>query len=194
MVLPHNPFYFIRHGQTDWNNDHRLQGRTDIPLNRSGIIQAQEAALILNETTFVTIAASPLSRAVKTAEIIAQKRDIPLHLIQELEECSLGVQEGQLRGDGQWFEKWRQGEIIKGAESLASFTTRVMHGLTTALDLPGPVLIVAHSFVYMVVQKALGLPLMDLPHCKPVYHQPPRHPTHPWQRWSLKDADEEGYA
>jgi Fructose-2,6-bisphosphatase len=193
MTIPFNPFYFIRHGQTDWNHEHRLQGQTDIQLNRFGISQAHEAAAVLYEAPFVSIAASPLSRAVKTAEIIAQERNVSLHLIQELKECSLGVKEGQLRSDKQWYENWLQGEQIESAESFSAFTARVMQGLTIALKLPGPVLVVAHSFVYHVIQKELGLPPMELSHCQPVYHQPPKHPTHPWQRYSLKSQDDDDY-
>jgi probable phosphoglycerate mutase len=64
----------IRHGETDWNRDRRIQGATDIPLNDTGRAQAHEAATALRERldlAGVTIVSSDLSRARETAEIIA---------------------------------------------------------------------------------------------------------------------------
>ena len=42
-MLPHQPFYFLRHGETDWNKERRLQGMTDVPLNPRGEEQAELA-------------------------------------------------------------------------------------------------------------------------------------------------------
>ena len=64
----------IRHGETDWNRDRRIQGATDIPLNDTGRAQAHQAATALRERldlARVTISSSDLSRARETAEIIA---------------------------------------------------------------------------------------------------------------------------
>lgn len=60
----------IRHGETDWNAAARLQGQVDIPLNERGIEQAQDAGRLLRGHAWTRIAASPLSRARHTAEII----------------------------------------------------------------------------------------------------------------------------
>ncbi|MCS5719415.1 histidine phosphatase family protein [Herbiconiux sp. CPCC 205763] len=64
-------FTFVRHGQTDWNFQKRIQGSTDIPLNEIGREQARETGAALAERTWDGIVASPLSRARETAEIIA---------------------------------------------------------------------------------------------------------------------------
>jgi uncharacterized phosphatase len=63
--------YLIRHGETDWNLQGRFQGREDIPLNENGRLQAQRCGQVLQGEHFEAIITSPLSRAKKTAEIIA---------------------------------------------------------------------------------------------------------------------------
>lgn len=63
--------YLIRHGQTDWNLEGRFQGREDIMLNETGIVQAEECGRALAGEAFKAIITSPLARAKKTAEIIA---------------------------------------------------------------------------------------------------------------------------
>jgi uncharacterized phosphatase len=68
----------IRHGETDWNKNARLQGREDIPLNETGLAQAEAAAVFLSGdgSAWEAIITSPLSRARRTAEIIAEKTGI----------------------------------------------------------------------------------------------------------------------
>jgi len=63
--------FLIRHGQTDWNLEGRFQGREDIPLNDQGILQARQCGLAISREQFGAVITSPLSRARKTAEIIA---------------------------------------------------------------------------------------------------------------------------
>lgn len=79
-------YALIRHGQTDWNRDDRMQGSSDIPLNDLGRDQAREAAgvliaqqaEVLGGRTWDVIVSSPLSRARETAEIIAELLGIEL--------------------------------------------------------------------------------------------------------------------
>jgi probable phosphoglycerate mutase len=88
----------IRHGETDWNRDRRIQGATDIPLNDAGRAQAHEAATTLRERldlAGVTIASSDLSRARETAEIIAADLDLEApRTYRGLRERSYGEAEG----------------------------------------------------------------------------------------------------
>lgn len=63
--------YIIRHGQTDWNVEGRYAGRMDIPLNRTGIKQAEEIREKLKDITFDKVYSSPLSRTYQTARIIS---------------------------------------------------------------------------------------------------------------------------
>ncbi len=64
--------FLVRHGQTDWNMQGRFQGREDIPLNDNGLQQAKECGMALAGENYKAVITSPLSRASKTAEIIAQ--------------------------------------------------------------------------------------------------------------------------
>jgi uncharacterized phosphatase len=66
----------VRHGETDWNKTGRLQGREDIPLNETGIGQIEAAAVYLQQSSWDEIVTSPLSRAKKSAEIIAGKTGV----------------------------------------------------------------------------------------------------------------------
>lgn len=63
--------YLVRHGETDWNAERRIQGSTDIPLNDTGRRQAAATAVLLERRTFDAVVASPLSRALETGSVIA---------------------------------------------------------------------------------------------------------------------------
>ena len=61
------PFWFLRHGETDWNAQGLSQGHTDIPLNAVGLAQAERAARTLEGLGIASVVSSPLSRAVARA-------------------------------------------------------------------------------------------------------------------------------
>jgi broad specificity phosphatase PhoE len=64
--------YVVRHGQTEWNHENRVCGRTDVQLTAKGEEQAEELSKILHLKQINIIIRSPLSRAVKTAEILSK--------------------------------------------------------------------------------------------------------------------------
>lgn len=84
----------IRHGITDWNIQKRYQGQTDIPLNEQGRQQAQQAASELASTPIDTFYASDLKRALETAQIIVQGRELEIKTNNQLRETHFGVWEG----------------------------------------------------------------------------------------------------
>ena len=86
--------YIIRHGKTDWNALHKLQGRTDIPLNDEGRQMAEDARKEYRDVHFDVCFCSPLIRARETAEILLQDRDIPILTDDRLAEMSFGSYEG----------------------------------------------------------------------------------------------------
>ena len=88
--------YLIRHGQTDWNLDRKLQGQTDIPLNNNGRGQAEEAAKEIANLKIDRIISSDLSRAKETAEIINKKIGVEISFDKRLREVNYGDYEGEL--------------------------------------------------------------------------------------------------
>lgn len=86
--------YIIRHGKTDWNALHKLQGRTDVPLNREGRRMAEAARESCRDVHFDVCFCSPLIRARETAEILLQDRNIPILTDERLMEISFGSYEG----------------------------------------------------------------------------------------------------
>jgi broad specificity phosphatase PhoE len=112
----------LRHGQTDWNIDLRLQGSTDIPLNETGKEQARQAALALNPEDWDLIIASPLSRARDTAEIIAQELSMNVVIVPALIERSFGAAEGL--DHASWRKLYESHVPIEGLESLEDLRSR----------------------------------------------------------------------
>ena len=86
--------YIVRHGETDWNKRHKVQGRTDIPLNDYGRRLARETAEGMKNIRIDLAFTSPLLRAKETAQIILEGRDVPLYDEERLQEISFGRYEG----------------------------------------------------------------------------------------------------
>jgi probable phosphoglycerate mutase len=86
--------YIIRHGKTDWNERHKIQGRTDIPLNDEGRAMAEEAREEYKDVHFDVVFCSPLVRAKETAEILLKGRNLPINFDDRLMEMSFGEYEG----------------------------------------------------------------------------------------------------
>ncbi len=89
----------FRHGETDWNRERRFQGHTDIPLNATGRKQAQELSERLKSLEFDAFWSSDLSRALQTAQIVAQPHGHHPRVSAAFREAHLGEAEGVLRGD-----------------------------------------------------------------------------------------------
>jgi probable phosphoglycerate mutase len=85
----------MRHGRTDWNDRHKLQGRTDIPLNAEGRRMAEKAAEEYRDVPLDVCWSSPLIRAKETAEIVLRGRNVPIMTDDRLREMSFGIYEGQ---------------------------------------------------------------------------------------------------
>lgn len=86
--------YIMRHGKTEWNALHKLQGRTDIPLNEEGKRMARQACEKYKELNIDVCYCSPLVRALETAQIVLKNRKIPIIKDKRLSEMSFGEYEG----------------------------------------------------------------------------------------------------
>lgn len=138
----------VRHGQTDWNLEKRIQGSTDIPLNSTGRAQAAETGLKLLDTPWAAVFTSPLRRAHETARIIAGELDQPAPLVvPELTERHHGEIEGLTFAERQL--RFPDGSRVPGLESRQAVLDRVLPALERiALAYPGrEVLLVSHGGV-----------------------------------------------
>jgi len=167
------PFWFLRHGETDWNAQGLSQGQTDIPLNAIGIAQAERAAKALIGKGIATIVTSPLSRARVTAEAVARALELPIAAEDsELMEVRFGEQEGQPMGD--WYDDWIAGTFTPaGCEPFAELRERTARAINRATALPGPVLVVAHGALFRAFRWEAGLePNIRTPNALPIWCQP----------------------
>lgn len=155
-MLPDRPFFFLRHGETDWNLRGLAQGRRDIPLNDTGRRQAREAAASATALNIQRIVTSPLSRAEETARTVGAAIGIEPEHDPGLMECSFGEREGEPAGD--WFRDWLAGRIlIPGADICADFIDQRAGRIASIIAADDrPTLIVAHGVVYRGIQKLFG--------------------------------------
>jgi uncharacterized phosphatase len=128
----------LRHGQTNWNIDFRLQGITDIPLNETGINQAKTAGLAISELAdkgeaWDLILSSPLSRARDTAVMVGEAIGIHGVEIEELLlERSFGVAEGLSHEE--WKAQFGDTNHVPSGESLDQLEARAWILLQRLLD------------------------------------------------------------
>lgn len=117
---------FVRHGETEWNNNGKIQGGTDIPLNDKGLGQAASTRALFNGNKPDLIVCSPLLRALQTAKIIAEGRNIPIYTDERLRERNYGSFEGrhfsEVDFSGIWFPG---GAEPTGIEPLSAFCERI---------------------------------------------------------------------
>ena len=120
--------YLVRHGETDWNRQRRIQGLTDIPLNDTGREQARATGRALGRRAFDGIFSSPLGRALETARIIAGEVGLPEpSVIDALAERNYGEAEGM--GFDEIERRWPDRRAVPGQESREQVVERVLPAL-----------------------------------------------------------------
>lgn len=178
----HTVFYFVRHGETEYNRRRIVQGRgIDSVLNETGYQQAEALAERLAPVTFDSIYASSLRRAQQTAEVLARPHaDVPVAYLEDLDEMAWGVYEGAHPSPDRdealdaIKRRWRQGafhERIEGGESILDVQRRALRAVDHMLEHPvgSTVLVVTHGRFLRVMLASLldeyGLERMHhLPH------------------------------
>ncbi len=154
----------VRHGETAWNRDTRIQGHTDIALNATGQWQARQLARALAQEPLAAIYSSDLQRAQATAQAVAEATGAPLHLDAGLRERGFGAFEGRSFAEieaqlPEQARRWRQREpdyAPEGGETLLQLRARV-HAATEGIAARHPgalLLLVAHGGVLDVLYRA----------------------------------------
>ncbi|AXJ10192.1 histidine phosphatase family protein [Arthrobacter sp. PM3] len=173
-------FALIRHGQTDWNAQRRLQGSTDIPLNDVGRAQARDAVAVLSGYEWDAIVSSPLSRAAETADLIAAGLGLNVaRRVPELTERYYGPAEGLQ--DGPELDALRIPGGFRGAESDDAAAGRGVAALEALAEeyRGGRVLVVAHgSLLRVSLSRVAGRTLPGIENA--VLNLAHHHPADGW--------------
>ncbi|MEO0496438.1 MAG: histidine phosphatase family protein [Pseudomonadota bacterium] len=173
--IPKRRILFVRHGETDWNAERRMQGQRNIPLNSTGEDQARNVGQILpkllNSAETPDLWCSPLMRCVRTFELAAQQYSsatgstLPTpHYDDRLKEITFGPMEGkkldelppeqaQARANDHW------GFKVDGAESYADGSVRAAHWLAEQTGSGSTLLIFSHGGIC----RGLRHHLLELP-------------------------------
>ena len=149
--------FLIRHGETTWNIRKLIQGSENPSLSELGIKQAEMLAERFASTPVDAIYASDLKRAAQTAEIIAEKKGLPVHFREGLRELCFGEWEGKpfsevMNGHHSFLEFWSKNDCessVRDAESMAQCLRRSVPVLEeiVAEHEDETVLVVAHGVV-----------------------------------------------
>jgi broad specificity phosphatase PhoE len=166
--------YLVRHGETVWNREGRVQGHTDVPLSAEGVEQARRMAARFDGERIDAVWSSDLGRARTTAAAVAGPRGIDVVATPLLRETMLGEWEGLTepevvaRGDGDAWIHWRHDPKVHrppGSEPLEDVWTRMLRVVSEirAAVPSGSVVISGHGgSLRCILCDAIGAPLSSL--------------------------------
>ncbi len=160
--------YLMRHGQTAWNKSEIFRGRVDVPLNETGLKEAELAAEYFRGKKVDAVYTSPISRAVQTAERIGGVLGLNVSLHSGITDMSFGEWEGRPireveHSDADRFQLWKDAPHllkIPGGETLADVRARATAALEEVIQRhsEGTVILVTHRVITKVLICAvLGL-------------------------------------
>lgn len=149
----------IRHGETRWNEEGRVQGFSDTKLSDVGLRQVQQLAQSLKNHQIQCIYSSPLVRALKTAQIINQYHNAPIHLESGLMEMDLGDCEGLrfrelMECEEDFWRGWRTDPAsvrMPSGESLIELQTRAWKVVERVFAKPENALVASHNFTIAAI-------------------------------------------
>ena len=162
------PLWVLRHGQTEWNVEGRLQGALDSPLTPMGVAQAKAQQSILKDIlpADVQVRSSPSGRAWRTAEIVTEGAGFPILADPDLTEIDMGVWNGRLTAELRAElgappddpHLWKFAS--PGGETLSAMTARVTRVLA---GLSGPTVLITHGVTSRLLRcLVLGRPAREL--------------------------------
>ncbi|WP_068775965.1 histidine phosphatase family protein [Paenibacillus sp. FJAT-26967] len=148
---------FVRHGSTQWNKEGRVQGSSDIPLDKDGLDEASLLAERISHEQWDRVFSSSLLRALQTANKLAlHTRETKVHLDLRLREAGGGLIEGTTEAErvAKWGVNWREQDLgIENAESMISRGTSFLDEMS-AQYAGQHILIVSHgSFIRTMLRK-----------------------------------------
>ena len=131
-----------RHGETEWNREHKFQGNKNSSLTEEGILQASETGRLLKNIHIDSVFSSPLLRAYNTAEIIINKRKLDIIKRDSLREIHLGPWEGKTMEDvkvsypSEYNYFWNRPDLFKleGAESYYDLQKRIVNEINALIN------------------------------------------------------------
>jgi broad specificity phosphatase PhoE len=148
-----------RHGETDWNREHRVQGQTDVPLNAAGLAQAESLADSLSAERLDAVYSSDLARARQTADAVARRQGLEVVTDAALREKNFGSWEGLT--DVEIAERFP--DAVRGRWGDGERTEDVAARVLPAIELirarhpDGLVLVVSHGGAIRIVLDQLGI-------------------------------------
>ncbi|MEA2745381.1 MAG: 2,3-bisphosphoglycerate-dependent phosphoglycerate mutase [Acetobacteraceae bacterium] len=173
-------FWFLRHGETDWNAQNLSQGNVDIPLNETGLAQARSASLLLRGRGIRSVISSPLGRAKVSADFAEAELGLSVQVADGLREVSFCVQEGKPMSE--WFQPWVDGLLTpEGAESFPALTRRAVATINRCTARTPLVLVVAHGALFRAMRGAMGHePNVRTRNAVPIWCEPPANGAKAW--------------
>ena len=166
----------VRHGQTEWNQLGRIHGRTDIPLNDTGIMQARAAGEWLSQRRIDAVYSSPMQRAFDTATEIARPHGLPVISLDDIIEIDFGLWEKKTADElkklyPEYWNDWswhldEDKSANMQAESAYTILNRVKRALNSIFEentAGSTAVVVSHTMpIKLIMANAIGLPLKSL--------------------------------
>lgn len=174
MSVIHKPFYFMRHGQTDWNADNKRMGQRDVPLNDHGKLQAQVMQSIVAGIPATHVFYSPMARAHETMKIATELLACEKIVHDLLREWHLGDWEGTDR-------VMENEDFPPGGETKEDFFNRSLAAINHILNSSEVPLVVGHSGTFLALKRRLDLNhLPKISNCEIAYFMPPKGERTEW--------------
>ena len=189
---------FVRHGETNWNAERRMQGHIDIPLNANGISQAERLAnaLIRVKHSFDVIYSSDLERALHTANAVARALSLDVQITPRLRERNVGKLQGLLLAEAPVLlpEIWQRhiarelDHDLGGGESIRTFHQRMQEILELFLNehRGQSVLAVSHGGSLDMIYRIITQQALDAERVAVVPNTSLNWITHDGSTWSVE--------